>query len=318
MSIRGEILKGSIFMLGVLVLLACPSMALAQSQSYGIVDRTLGYSADYANFVTGPATISIPPEDIPYITRVVIQAKDRKPGWITLYDGPAFTTIKVKYAGVPLQLELFWRGVLPNGHGCIAWEGPSVISTPVPCKSGEPRPPSQQGTIGQPGQMTRALLTKGWDIFNEPLSSGAVQWKVTGAGSSPNNFQVDFQLFGASPNHEYSVGVTLFNSSNLKSKPVFSQFGSYACYDGGVQTREAKTAYVVSCDLGQIITDSRGDGRGQFNLSVRPGTYYMQYIVRVGGAGTCVPSKGIYQGCAVVYRTGGRFADNFETVVISR
>ncbi|MCX6090980.1 MAG: hypothetical protein NTX88_11550 [Candidatus Atribacteria bacterium] len=134
MFTRRKILKESTIMLGVLVLLACTSMALAGSQSYGIVDRARGYSADYA-FLTGAATITIPLEDIPYITRVVIQAKDPwKPGWIILYDGRASTTIDVSYAGVPLQLELFWRGTLPNGHGRITWAD-------KPGRPGEPPPP---------------------------------------------------------------------------------------------------------------------------------------------------------------------------------
>jgi hypothetical protein len=158
---------------------------------------------------------------------------------------------------------------------------------------------------------SRSTLTRGWDIFNDPLSSGNVVWNISG-----QNLQVSFQLSGAKPDHSYTVGAHLFNRASLASVPQPKQFGGYAVGGEGTISRESKGAYVVAWDFGQLNTDRGGNGSARFNLPVPPGTYYVQFTVRIGGSGTCLTSRGITHGCSVVYRTGNRFAEQFETITI--
>lgn len=157
----------------------------------------------------------------------------------------------------------------------------------------------------------RSTLTKGWDIFNDPLYSGHAVWNISG-----QYLQVSFQLNGAKPNHSYTVGAHLFNRISLASAPQPKQFGGYAVGGEGSISREGRNAYVVAWDFGQLNTDRSGNGLATFNLNVPPGTYYVQFTVRIGGSGTCLTSRGITHGCSVVYRTGNRFAEQFETITI--
>lgn len=161
-----------------------------------------------------------------------------------------------------------------------------------------------------------AVLTRGWDLFGEPLAYGDVMWQIVEKGNSPNNLQVAFQLKGAKPNHSYTVGVHLFNKCCLNQKPCYNQFGGYAVGGEGVITRENKTAWTTAYDFGQVNTDGNGNGYAQFNLSVPSGIYFVQFTVRIGGIGTCLAFRGITHGCAAAYRTGNRFADKFEEITI--
>lgn len=156
-----------------------------------------------------------------------------------------------------------------------------------------------------------ANLTRGWDLFGDPISSGSVRWETTYRGVI-----VQFELKGAKPNHSYTVGVHLFNPYNKASMPENRSFGGYLVGDGSVISREGNTAYTIAWDFGQIYTNGRGDGFARFDLSVPSGTYFCQFTVRIGGEGTCLPFKGIFHGCGVVYRTGNRFAESFETITI--
>ena len=107
--------------LSLIIFLGWVSELRAASVPYGIVDKARGYSADFA-LVTGPATITISPADLPIIARVVISAKDPyRRGWITLYDGQPAPSIQVNYEGTPLLLELLWSGELVDGKGLISW-----------------------------------------------------------------------------------------------------------------------------------------------------------------------------------------------------
>ena len=161
-----------------------------------------------------------------------------------------------------------------------------------------------------------AAVTKGWDIFSDPLSSGRVNWDITGRGGMTNNLSLTYQLQGARPNHAYTVGVHFFNPANLTSRPNVNSFDGWPVGGEGVVSREGKSAYVIAWDFGGLQTDGSGNGTAQFHLSVPPGTYHMQYTVRIGGVGTCYTSQGITHGCSAVYRTGGRFAEQVHTLRI--
>ncbi len=138
-----------------------------------------------------------------------------------------------------------------------------------------------------------------------------MRWETTQRG-----VVVQFELRGAKPNHAFTAGVHLFNAYNKTSRPEQNTFGGYLVGDGGVISREGNTAYTIAWDFGQIYINGNGDGFARFDLSVPPGTYFCQFTVRIGGEGTCLTSKGIFHGCGVVYRTGNRFAQNFETITI--
>jgi len=104
-----------------LILGFATAAVFAGTATYGIVDKTRGYSADFAS-VTGPATITISPADLPIIARVIVSAKNPyRLGWITLYDGQPAPSIQVNYEGTPLLLELLWSGDLVDGKGLISW-----------------------------------------------------------------------------------------------------------------------------------------------------------------------------------------------------
>jgi len=164
----------------------------------------------------------------------------------------------------------------------------------------------------------RAILSPGWDIFSEPLSSGQVLWQTVEGQQSNYNLILTFQVTGAIRNHDYTVGVHLFNPDNPSQPPVNQSFGGYNPGPGSSASREGKTAFVVGWDFGQLKTNNNGDGTSSFYLYVPPGQYYAQFTMRIGGANTCVAHKGIYTGCSAVYRTGNRFADRFEVINIRR
>lgn len=161
-----------------------------------------------------------------------------------------------------------------------------------------------------------AEVTKGWDIFNDPLSSGRVNWDITGQGSTTNNLQLTYQLRGARPNHAYTVGVHFFNPADLTARPNVNSFDGWSVGGEGVINREGKTAYVIAWDFGGLQTDGNGNGTAQFHLSVPSGTYHLQYTIRIGGVGTCYTSQGITHGCSASYRTGNRFAEQIHTLRI--
>lgn len=153
-------------------------------------------------------------------------------------------------------------------------------------------------------QVNRSVLTRGWDIFNEPLSSGEVIWQVTG-----NILDVTFQLRGVRPNHTYTVGSHLFNSAPFS-------VDNFLGYSLGVKadqaiSREGNTAFVVGYDFGKLTTDGQGNGSARFSGPVPAGNYPLQFTVRIG---ECFPAQGITNGCGAVYRTGGRFAEHLESI----
>jgi hypothetical protein len=157
-----------------------------------------------------------------------------------------------------------------------------------------------------------SLLSPGWDVFSEPLSNGKVQWTVLDNGK----LQVIFELIGASPNHRYIAGVHFFDPGGLGQMPAVCQFdGTKIECDRGPISRDDITATGLGAwDFGYLDTNEYGYGKAQYTLSPPPGTYYAQFTVRIGDQ--CNPSIGATGGCAVVYRTGTKIGQRFETIII--
>jgi len=162
--------------------------------------------------------------------------------------------------------------------------------------------------LAHPKAENRSILTKGWDIFNEPLSDGEVKWQIIGN----KTFEVSFQLKSARPNHTYTVGAHFFNPDNLRENFTVNGFIGYTLGNkAGMVVREGNSAYVFSYDFGRLVTDSQGNGSARFIGNIPPGKYALQYTVRIG---ECFPSKGITSGCGAVFRSGKRFAENLVTI----
>jgi len=158
-----------------------------------------------------------------------------------------------------------------------------------------------------------ATLSPGWDVSSEPLSSGMVLWTVRNDGI----LVVAFELNGASPNHRYIVGAHFFDPSGGSGQlPGVCQFaGDKISCDRGPLTREGITATGLGAwDFGFLDTNGNGDGTAQFNLAPPPGTYYLQFTVRIGNQ--CNPSVGITSGCSVAFRTGNKVGQGLAAITI--
>ena len=159
-------------------------------------------------------------------------------------------------------------------------------------------------SLVQAGQGQHSVaLTRGWDISGDPLTKGKVFWNVP---DGQRRLNVTFVLFGALPNHEYTVGAHFFSAGTDVN------FGAGTNLHGTAGlTREGVTADVSDWDFGSLRTDSEGDGAAHFNLMPNSGTYHVQFTVRIGGAPGCPVTN-----CAVVYRTGSTYSVTREDIVI--
>jgi len=159
------------------------------------------------------------------------------------------------------------------------------------------------------------VLSPGWDIFNGPISSGSVSWNVVG-----DILKVEFEVSGAQPNHKYVLMATFFDpDSNTKLQDI-DQIPSWTKYGASVAPRfDCCREGLCASGPGEITfgymnTNSNGDGTSQFDFKMPTGIYYTQFSIRIGGE--CWPGKGDYSGCGVVYRTGNKYGDGFEKIVI--
>ena len=173
--------------------------------------------------------------------------------------------------------------------------------------------PSGAGPVyagpGGAGGTHEAPLSPGWGIFDDPFSNGKVSWTVLDDGK----LQVIFELNGARPNHWYLVGAHLWNPSDITKIPEVEQFGGWKLPSGGLLTVEGNTVNPDAWDFGYLNTTENGDGAAQFILTPSPGTYYVQFTVRIGA--TCMSGVDT-SGCAVVYRTGDKCGEGFEVITI--
>jgi hypothetical protein len=148
-----------------------------------------------------------------------------------------------------------------------------------------------------------AALTPGWDVFSDPLTKGKVVWNVP---DRKRRLNVTFILDGALPSHEYTVGAHFFNAGTDANFGAGKHVGASAG-----DTRDGVTAAVDAWDFGVLVTDSGGDGAAHFRLIPNPGTYHVQFTVRIGGAPGCPETN-----CEVAYRTGFIYSVNTEEIII--
>jgi hypothetical protein len=163
----------------------------------------------------------------------------------------------------------------------------------------------------------QAPLIGGWDIFSAPLTKGKIIYNVHDNGSSEKNVLVTCIITGSVPDHSFTVGAHFFDQNDLNSMP--RGFGNWYVGEGCIYRPNA-TACTVAYDFGTITTDANGDGSAHFNLYAPPGTYGLQFTIRLGvGCGVPGPDgQPNYSGdvCSAVYQTGNSFANGFETIII--
>jgi hypothetical protein len=158
-------------------------------------------------------------------------------------------------------------------------------------------------------------LTKGWDIFNQPLDYGTAKWNYDGGEIS-----FEYELVGAEPNHEYTVGVHIFNKDDPtkipsqvddKARIAFDNFPGERKKGDNCITREGNEACVEAYDfVGTLKTNEMGNGKLVIPpMPIYPYTYYVQFTIRNG---KCPVEGG--SNCAAVYRSGEQFAKDFAEI----
>jgi hypothetical protein len=199
----------------------------------------------------------------------------------------------------------------------ITYDNMAKQVVPLEQPSGNIQSMTFRGGQSRMAQTGQAPLSHGWDIFDRPLSFGQVSWSIPEGGKT-NNMEVAVHLSGAIPNHEFTVGVHLFNASNTSARPDVTGFGGWFVGSEGMISRDGRSAYQIAYDFGGLKTNASGDGSARFNLTVPPGTYHLQYTVRIGAVNTCRTNQGIYSGCSIVYRTGNKYGEKLETITIAQ
>ncbi|MCP5366408.1 MAG: PKD domain-containing protein [Hyphomicrobiales bacterium] len=156
-----------------------------------------------------------------------------------------------------------------------------------------------------------AALTRGWDLFDEPLAQGAVTWRAATQAGGGIRFSATLELRGARPNHAYVAGVHFFEPSGAQAAVVES-FGGYKVGAKRSRvTRDKRSATTVGAwDFGKLATDAQGNARAAFDFTVPARAYHLQFTVR---RGTCQPDRGVTTGCAVVFRSGGHLGETLES-----
>ncbi len=217
-----------------------------------------------------------------------------------------FDTMKVSNVTVDLI------NAAPYGklYGVAAIYGVTLVNNQKIFQVKEPH--SNAGIESLTTSGRRVALTKGWDIFNAPLATGSVNWSSRNLNNGNRTFQATFDLKGAEPNHEYTVGVHFFEPKGKQLTPI-KKFGGWMVSDSrSTLTRDGQNATLLSAwDFGLLKTDAAGNGDADFSFNIPSSTYYIQFTVRKG---TCRPSKGQTSGCAATYRTGGKFGVSFEVI----
>lgn len=161
-----------------------------------------------------------------------------------------------------------------------------------------------------------ATLTPGWDRTDGPLASGRVDWESRDLHNGQRSFAATFVLKGAAPHHSYTVGAHFFEPPGASLPPV-SRFGGRRVSDTrSTLSREGRSATILGAwDFGQLTTNAKGNGRATFRFEIPAAEYHLQFTVRQG---ECDPARGVTAGCDAAYRSGGRFAESFESIQAPR
>lgn len=173
--------------------------------------------------------------------------------------------------------------------------------------------PSAYAQSVDPRSTGSADLSPGWDISGPLDSESFVAWydlSTPEMSGDTSPLIVRFGLYGAKPNHRYTVGAHFFAPYDHKKYPS-RVFGGWLV-GKSTSTREGNTAATEAWDLGYIQTDANGNADVENTYNVRDGIYNVQFTVREGDG--CRPNEGQFNGCSVVYRTGKRFADGIQEV----
>ena len=169
------------------------------------------------------------------------------------------------------------------------------------------------------------FLKPGWDDLNHPLTNGQVIWNQPESGL----FQVTYVLEGASPDHEYQVGIHLFLKPENEDNEAWDDFGSEG-WEDDVRPEDpfpicrwdpppSDPFPVEYCgilnawEFGFLTTDEFGNGSVHFDLHPNLGAYEIQFNVRGGRCGVL----GYPDACGVVFESGGVYTTT-ETIIIKQ
>ena len=210
-------------------------------------------------------------------------------------DNDGFNDLVFKFKKKPLADQ----GVLVDG-GSLTLEGQLADGTQI----------SGSDTVFIPcmevcSAPREASLARGWDDFSHPLTTGTLCWEYSFDGATAT---VTLDLVGARPDHQYRVGLYVFNEDDLLACPNVSGPGILGPVPG--VEREGNTACVAGIEIGTLTTDALGNGMATSELSLPPGEYSVQFTVH--GDENCPRSDPL---CNVVYRTGNAYADGFERLI---
>ena len=144
--------------------------------------------------------------------------------------------------------------------------------------------------------------TLGWDDFSQPLDlvRSFVRYNHP---PSTSDLSVTYSLKGAVPKTSHLVGVHLFWASTSQCVTTFGQFTpSGPC---GSVTRQDVTRVVQSFEFGTLTTNTKGNGNFTVNVSgIAPGTYELEFHVRIGAEPPCPVCNVIYQSPGPVFGQG--------------
>ncbi|MDY6837607.1 MAG: hypothetical protein SWH78_06510 [Thermodesulfobacteriota bacterium] len=210
-------------------------------------------------------------------------------------DNDGFNDLVFKFK----KKELADKGVLTDG-GSLTLEGQLADGTEI----------SGSDTVFIPWMKVcsaprEASLTRGWDDFSHPLTTGTVCWAYSFDGATAT---VTLDLAGAKPDYQYRVGLYIFNEDDLVACPDVSGPGILGPVPG--VEKEGNTACVAGMEIGTLTTDALGNGMATSEVSLPSGEYSVQLTVH--GDENCPRSDPL---CNVVYRTGNAYADGFERLI---
>jgi hypothetical protein len=122
----------------------------------------------------------------------------------------------------------------------------------------------------------------GWDVFGERLNleTSRISFNVT---SHRGELILDYNLSGARANDAYLVGFHLLWPFTAQCIPTFGQINGSPLTQSNcfTATRQGNTRSYEVFELGNVTTDSSGNGAKQFTIeNVPSGTYEAEFHIR--------------------------------------